>query len=113
MDRGRAAYAARRSGGPRVHARPDAAILLRRARGNFGGRADTGGETGSDGGGGREGMKIRKVGVLGAGLMGSGIAEVAAKAGYDTVVRAVTEDLAKKGMGRIESSLSKAVEKGK
>ena len=58
-------------------------------------------------------MKIRKVGVLGAGLMGSGIAEVAAKAGYDTVVREVTEDLAKKGMGRIQSSLSKAVEKGK
>jgi 3-hydroxybutyryl-CoA dehydrogenase len=58
-------------------------------------------------------MKIRKVGVLGAGLMGSGIAEVAARAGYDTVVREVTEDLAKKGMGRIQSSLSKAVEKGK
>ena len=58
-------------------------------------------------------MKIQKVGVLGAGLMGSGIAEVAAKAGYDTVVREVTDDLAKKGMGRIQSSLSKAVEKGK
>ena len=44
-------------------------------------------------------MAIRKVGVLGAGLMGSGIAEVCAKAGYDTVVREVNEDLVKKGLG--------------
>ncbi len=58
-------------------------------------------------------MKIRRVGVLGAGLMGSGIAEVAAKAGYDTVVREVTEELAKKGMQRIDLSLGKAIEKGK
>ena len=58
-------------------------------------------------------MSIRKAGVLGAGLMGSGIAEVCAKAGYDTVIREVTEDLVKKGMGRIEGSLGKAVEKGK
>lgn len=58
-------------------------------------------------------MSIRKVGVLGAGLMGAGIAEVCAKAGYDTVIREVTDELAKKGMGRIEASLGKAVEKGK
>jgi 3-hydroxybutyryl-CoA dehydrogenase len=58
-------------------------------------------------------MKINRVGVLGAGLMGSGIAEVCAKAGYETVVREVSEDLARKGMGRIESSLAKAVERGK
>ena len=58
-------------------------------------------------------MAIRKVGVLGAGLMGSGIAEVCAKAGYETTVREVTEDLVKKGIGRIEGSLGKAVEKGK
>ncbi len=56
---------------------------------------------------------MRKVGVLGAGLMGSGIAEVCAKAGYDTVVREVSEDLVKKGLSRIEGSLGKAVEKGK
>src|SRR5512134_1962471 len=58
-------------------------------------------------------MKIRKVGVLGGGLMGSGIAEVSARAGYETVVREVSEDLAAKGRGRIESSLGKAVERGK
>src|SRR5262245_25281943 len=61
----------------------------------------------------RRAMAIRKVGVLGAGLMGSGIAEVCAKAGYATVVREVSEDLVKKGVGKIESSLGKAVEKGK
>jgi 3-hydroxybutyryl-CoA dehydrogenase len=56
---------------------------------------------------------IRKVGVLGAGLMGSGIAEVAAKSGFTTVVREVSDELAKKGIGRIESSFAKAVEKKK
>jgi len=58
-------------------------------------------------------MKISKVGVLGAGLMGSGIAEVCAKSGYETVVREVSDELARKGIGRIESSLAKAVERGK
>lgn len=58
-------------------------------------------------------MTIRKVGVLGAGLMGSGIAEVCAKAGYDTVVREVSEALVRTGVSRIEASLAKAVEKGK
>ncbi len=58
-------------------------------------------------------MTIRKVGVLGGGLMGSGIAEVCAKAGYDTIVREVTDDLMRKGMARIDGSLGKAVEKGK
>jgi 3-hydroxybutyryl-CoA dehydrogenase len=58
-------------------------------------------------------MKINKVGVLGAGLMGSGIAEVCAKSGYETVVREVSDDLARKGVGRVESSLAKAVDRGK
>ena len=58
-------------------------------------------------------MKIEKVGVLGAGLMGSGIAEVAAKAGYQTIVREVSDELARKGLSRIESSMDKAVAKGK
>jgi 3-hydroxybutyryl-CoA dehydrogenase len=58
-------------------------------------------------------MKIKKVGVLGCGLMGSGIAEVAARAGYETVVREVSESLLEKGLGRIRGSLDKAVAKGK
>jgi 3-hydroxybutyryl-CoA dehydrogenase len=58
-------------------------------------------------------MKINNVGVLGAGLMGSGIAEVCAKSGYETVVREVSDELARKGVSRIESSLAKAVERGK
>jgi 3-hydroxybutyryl-CoA dehydrogenase len=57
--------------------------------------------------------KIKKVGVLGSGLMGSGIAEVAARAGYETVVREVTEELMDKGIAKIHGSLNKAVEKGK
>lgn len=58
-------------------------------------------------------MKISKVGVLGAGLMGSGIAEVCAKSGYETVVREVSDELASKGLRRVEASLAKAVERGK
>jgi len=58
-------------------------------------------------------MNIRKVGVLGAGLMGSGIAEVCARAGYETRVREVSEELAAKGLARIEGSLARAVEKKK
>jgi 3-hydroxybutyryl-CoA dehydrogenase len=57
--------------------------------------------------------RIKKVGVLGCGLMGSGIAEVAARAGYETVVREVTEELVDKGLAKIHGSLGKAVEKGK
>jgi 3-hydroxybutyryl-CoA dehydrogenase len=57
--------------------------------------------------------EMRKVGVLGCGLMGSGIAEVAARAGYETVVREVSEELVEKGLGKIKGSLGKAVEKGK
>lgn len=58
-------------------------------------------------------MTIRKVGVLGAGLMGSGIAEIAARSGYETIVREVSDDLARQGLSRIEASMGKAVEKGK
>lgn len=58
-------------------------------------------------------MEIRKVGVLGCGLMGSGVAEVAARAGYETVVREVSEEVVEKGLKKIHGSLAKAVEKGK
>jgi 3-hydroxybutyryl-CoA dehydrogenase len=58
-------------------------------------------------------MTIRKVGVLGAGLMGAGIAEVAARAGYDTAVREINDDLIGKGISRIQASMARAVEKGK
>jgi len=58
-------------------------------------------------------MKITRVGVLGGGLMGSGIAEVCAKSGYETVVREVSDELAAKGVSRIESSLAKAVDRSK
>ncbi|HKG62081.1 MAG TPA: 3-hydroxyacyl-CoA dehydrogenase family protein [Pyrinomonadaceae bacterium] len=57
-------------------------------------------------------MEIRKVGVLGCGLMGSGIAQVSATAGFDTVVKEVSEDLIAKGFGGIEKSLAKFAEKG-
>ncbi len=57
--------------------------------------------------------KIKKVGVLGSGLMGSGIAEVAARSGYDTVVREVTSELLTRGSARIRGSMDKAVERGK
>ncbi len=58
-------------------------------------------------------MGIQRVGVLGCGLMGSGIAEVCAKAGIDTTVREVNAEFLEKGMGRLEKSLARAVEKGK
>jgi 3-hydroxybutyryl-CoA dehydrogenase len=57
-------------------------------------------------------MEIRKVGVLGCGLMGSGIAQTAAAAGFETVVREVSEDLIQKGFAGIEKSLAKFAEKG-
>lgn len=58
-------------------------------------------------------MKIEKVGVLGCGLMGSGIAEICAKAGVDTVVREVSAEFLEKGMGRLQKSLDRGVDKGK
>jgi 3-hydroxybutyryl-CoA dehydrogenase len=61
-----------------------------------------------------EGMEgIRKVGILGCGTMGAGIAQVVATAGYATLVREPEEGLLRKGRERIEKGLERAVEKGK
>ena len=57
-------------------------------------------------------MPIQKVGVLGCGLMGSGIAQVSAAAGYSTVVKEVADEFLKKGLASIDKSLSRLVEKG-
>lgn len=58
-------------------------------------------------------MEITKVGIAGCGLMGSGVAEVCARAGYDTLVSELSEELLKKGIDRIEASTQKAVDRGK
>lgn len=58
-------------------------------------------------------MEIKKVGVVGCGLMGSGIVETCARAGYAVVVREVNDDLLQKGLGRLKGSLAKGVERGK
>jgi 3-hydroxybutyryl-CoA dehydrogenase len=58
-------------------------------------------------------LEIRKVGVAGCGLMGSGIVEVAAKSGFDVVVTEVDEKALEAGKQRIRKSLDKAVEKAK
>jgi len=58
-------------------------------------------------------MDIRTVGVLGCGLMGSGIAQVSAGAGYRTIVREVNDTALQAGLGRIRKFLSDGVAKGK
>ena len=57
-------------------------------------------------------MAIQKVGVVGCGLMGSGIAQVSAQAGFQTVVREVSGELVEKGLKGIERNLARLVEKG-
>jgi 3-hydroxybutyryl-CoA dehydrogenase len=57
-------------------------------------------------------MAIHKVGVVGCGLMGSGIAQVAAQAGFPVVVREVQPELVDKGLKSIEKNLARLVEKG-
>jgi len=58
-------------------------------------------------------MEIKKVAVVGCGLMGSGIAEVCARSGYSVVVSEINQKLLDKGMAALKSSLDKAVSKGK
>ena len=58
-------------------------------------------------------MQIKTVGVLGCGLMGAGIAQVSAAAGYKTIVREVDDAFLQKGLGRIKKFLDDGVAKGK
>ncbi|HLZ91042.1 MAG TPA: 3-hydroxybutyryl-CoA dehydrogenase [Candidatus Acidoferrum sp.] len=57
-------------------------------------------------------MAIQKVGVVGCGLMGSGIAQVCAQSGFPTVVREVSAEIVDKGLRGIEKNLARLVEKG-
>ena len=58
-------------------------------------------------------MSIERVGIVGGGLMGSGIAEVSAKAGMHVLVHEISAEVAERALGRIEKSLGRAVERGK
>jgi 3-hydroxybutyryl-CoA dehydrogenase len=58
-------------------------------------------------------MDIEKIGIAGGGLMGHGIAQVAAQAGYQVVLKEVDQERLDKAVGSIEKQLGRAVEKGK
>ncbi|MGD8473624.1 MAG: 3-hydroxybutyryl-CoA dehydrogenase [Anaerolineae bacterium] len=58
-------------------------------------------------------MGLKMIGIVGCGLMGSGIAEVCARADYRVLVREVNEELLERGLGRIQKSLGKAVAREK
>ncbi len=58
-------------------------------------------------------MEIKKIGVIGCGQMGSGIAQVCAQAGYQVVASEMNEELLNKGLAAINSALAKSVERGK
>ncbi len=57
-------------------------------------------------------MAIQRVGVVGCGLMGAGIAQVSAQSGFTTVVREVSPELVEKGIKSVEKNLARLVEKG-
>jgi len=58
-------------------------------------------------------LDIKRVGVVGCGLMGSGIAEVCALGGYQVVVSEVDDDLLRRGVSRLEASMQRGVQRGK
>jgi len=58
-------------------------------------------------------MEVKRIGVVGCGLMGSGIAEVCARSGYSTIVLEVNQQFLDKGLNSLKSSLEKAASKGK
>jgi 3-hydroxybutyryl-CoA dehydrogenase len=58
-------------------------------------------------------MAVKNVGIVGCGLMGHGITQIAAQAGYDVVVREVSQEKLDSGLGKINKQLARAVEKGR
>ncbi len=58
-------------------------------------------------------MEIRKIGVIGAGTMGNGIAQVAAQIGCDVIMRDIEDSFVDRGIKSIDKFLAKSVEKGK
>ncbi len=58
-------------------------------------------------------MEIKKIGVVGAGTMGHGIAQVASQAGFEVIMRDIKDEFVERGISSIEKFLSKSVEKGK
>ena len=58
-------------------------------------------------------MEVKTVGVIGAGTMGSGIAQVAAEAGFDVIMRDIEEQFVQRGLAAVDKNLARAVEKGK
>jgi len=58
-------------------------------------------------------MEIKKVGVVGCGSMGAGIAQLCAQSGFPVVVSEINDELLKKGLGFIDKTLARSVEKGK
>ena len=58
-------------------------------------------------------MDIKRVGVVGCGLMGGGIAQTSAQSGYQVVVSEINDELLNKGLGAMKAQLARSVEKGK
>jgi len=58
-------------------------------------------------------MEIKKIGVVGAGVMGSGIAQVCAQAGFEVIMRDLTDELVEKGLKNIENFLNEGIKRGK
>src|SRR3954451_1904880 len=58
-------------------------------------------------------MTVKRVGIVGSGIMGAGIAEVAAKAGFEVVLRSRAQETADAMVGGLEKSLAKQVDRGK
>ena len=58
-------------------------------------------------------MEIKKIGIVGAGVMGSGIAQVCAQAGFEVIMRDLTDELVQKGLKNIENFLNEGIKRGK